>query len=107
MARNSLKNIEHMNGEPSAHVMPAHTGDGTDHGKSNPMAGTSQRDKNHGYGYPLTIDSIDHASPDHGVKPSRNSTKHGHNYPGRPYPGKGGAKNASPKPSKKSHNIVG
>lgn len=89
------------------HVMPANTSGGGDHGKSAPNAGTGQRSKNHGYGYPLTIDSIDHASPEMGIKPSRNSNKHGHSYPGRAYPGKGGAKNASPKPSKNSKNIVG
>jgi len=89
------------------HEMPENTSGGGDHGKSMPNAGVGQRSKNHGYGYPLTIDSIDHSVPDHGVKPSRHSNAHGHSYPGRPHPGKGPIKNASPKPSKKSKNIVG
>jgi hypothetical protein len=87
--------------------MPKNTSDGMDHGKSNPMMGTSQRDKNHGYGYPLTIDSIDHAAPAMDVTDRGKGNKHGHSYPGRPYSKEGGAKNASPKPTKKSHNIVG
>jgi hypothetical protein len=83
------------------HEMPATTSGGGEHGKSMPNAGTGQRDKNHGYGYPLTIDSIDHSMPETGVRDRGNDNKHGHSYPGRPYPGKGGAKNQSPKPTAK------
>jgi len=89
------------------HEMPANTSGGGDHGKSNPYAGTGQRSKNHGFGYPLTIDSIDHSAPEQGTTDRGKGNAHGHAYPGRPHPGKGGAKNASPKPSKKSKNIVG
>jgi hypothetical protein len=104
-----MKNIVEKgeNMSEHTHYMPENTSGGMDHGKSVPNAGTGQRDKNHGYGYPLTIDSIDHANPEMGVKPSRNSNKHGHSYPGRPYSKEGAAKNASPKPTKKNHNIVG
>jgi hypothetical protein len=89
------------------HEMPENTTGKGDHGKAVPNAGTGQRKKNHGYGYPLTIDTIDHSKPMMGNRDRGNDNKHGHSYPGRAYPGKGGAKNASPKPSKKNHNIVG
>jgi hypothetical protein len=89
------------------HNMPENTTGKGDHGKAMPNAGTGQRKKNHGYGYPLTIDTIDHSMPMMGSRDRGNDNKHGHSYPGRAYPGKGGAKNASPKPSKKNHNIVG
>jgi len=89
------------------HEMPANTSSGGDHGKSAPNAGTGQRSKNHGYGYPVTIDSIDHSMPEQGVKPSRNSNAHGHSYPGRPYSSEGGAKNASPKPGRVNASTVG
>ncbi len=104
-----MKTIVKKSENKSAHThsFPANTSGGGDHGKSVPNAGTGQRSKNHGSGYPFTIDSIDHANPEHGVKESRNSNMHGHSYPGRALPGKGGAKNASPKPTKKSKNIVG
>jgi hypothetical protein len=87
--------------------MPENTSGGADHGKSMPSAGVGQRSKNHGYGYPLTIDSIDHSKPEMATTDRGKGNKHGHSYPGRPYSKEGEAKNASPKPTKKSRNIVG
>ncbi len=78
-----------------------------DHGKSKPNAGTGQRSKDHGMGYPLTIPSIDHSMPAAGVTDRGNGNEHGHTYPGRPYPGKGPIKNAHKTPSRKAKNIVG
>lgn len=51
-----------------------------DHGKSNPMLGVSQRSKNHGAGYPIDIDTIDHAGPMMGVTDRGKSNAHGHDY---------------------------
>jgi len=51
-----------------------------DKNKSMPVSGVNQRAKDHGTGYPLDIDSIDHAAPSHGVTYRGNSNEHGHNY---------------------------
>lgn len=100
-----MKNGKGMNG---SHSFPANTSGGGDHGKSMPNAGVSQREKNHGYGYPLTIDSIDHSNPNgFGITDRGKSNAHGHTYPGHNMGSKGVIKNKSPRPSKNSKNIVG
>jgi hypothetical protein len=47
-----------------------------DTNKSMPMLGMTQRDKDHGTRYPLDIDSIDHAAPDHGITDRGKSNAH-------------------------------
>lgn len=43
-----------------------------------PMMDVTQRDKDHGVGYPIDIDSIDHSMPSHGVTSRGKSNAHAH-----------------------------
>lgn len=47
-----------------------------DTNKSMPGTALTQRDKNHGVGYPIDIDSIENAAPSHGITDRGKSNAH-------------------------------